>query len=65
MVAYLKMQNPGRQPRALSELLAECWTPFANTTSSLQAQIIVFRFGLPLSLASQAASLCLLEGRNG
>jgi hypothetical protein len=59
-----QMQNPGRQPRASRELLSEGWSQDVLTTSGLRAQMLVSRYGLPLSIASHVASLCFGEGCN-
>ncbi|NBU85177.1 MAG: hypothetical protein EBS21_11490 [Sphingomonadaceae bacterium] len=58
------MQNPGLQPRASRELLSEDRSRNDLTTPGLRAQMLVCRYGLPLSIASHVASLCFGEGCN-
>ena len=59
-----QMQNPGLAPRASRDLLSLGWSVDALTTSDLRAQMLVCRYGLPLSIASHVASLCFGEGCN-
>lgn len=59
-----EMQNPGLPPRASRDLLSMGWSQHALTISDLRAQMLVCRYGLPLSIASHVASLCFGEGCN-